>query len=73
MSELTPLYDVKKKSRIDVEHLGMKYATTDEPVKELNFHHLDGGYSYCTDDKGGVIHLKASAEVKYLGKMEENE
>lgn len=37
---------------IDEEHkkLTGKYM-------EVNFHHLDGAYSYCTDDEGNPVHL----------------
>jgi hypothetical protein len=30
---------------------------------ELNFAHIDGMYSYCTDDDGKVVHLAAWTEV----------
>lgn len=31
---------------------------------ELYFHHIDGMYSYCTDDKGNVTHLPASINIE---------
>jgi len=31
---------------------------------ELNFHHLDGMYSVCTDDDGNVYHIGATEEVE---------
>ena len=31
---------------------------------KLLFHHIDGMYSYCTNDKGTVIHLAAWTEVE---------
>ena len=32
--------------------------------RELNFKHIDGMYSYCTDDDGNVVHLSAWTEVQ---------
>ena len=46
------LYEVPRHSRIVLSN-GV----------ELNFKHLDGMYSYCTDDEGNVVHISASAEV----------
>lgn len=40
------------------------------PVKEaqlINFHHIDGMYSYCTDMSGNVVHLKAWTDVEPIG------
>ena len=31
---------------------------------ELKFHHIDGMYSFCTDDDGNVYHIGASEEVE---------
>jgi hypothetical protein len=31
---------------------------------ELNFDHIDGMYSYCTDDDGKVVHLAAWTDVE---------
>jgi hypothetical protein len=47
------LYEVPRNSRI-----------VTEGGKELNFSHVDGMYSYCTDDDGNVVHLAAWAEVE---------
>lgn len=33
---------------------------------EFNFSHVDGMYSYCTDDEGNVVHLKATTEVEVV-------
>jgi hypothetical protein len=51
------LYDVPRNTRIVVE-LG-----TGE-VLRLNFNHVDGMYSHCTDDEGNVVHLAAWTEVE---------
>lgn len=48
------LYDVKRGSFIKVEDL------------ILHFHHLDGQYSFCTTERGDVVHIKASAEVEVI-------
>lgn len=37
---------------------GSKYITVD---------HLDGMYSYCETEKGGVVHLSISAPLKVKG------
>lgn len=34
---------------------------------ELFFHHVDGMYSYCTDDEGNVHHPAAWSEVEIIG------
>ncbi len=49
------LYDVPRNSRIRLSN-GV----------ELNFHHVDGMYSLCTDDDGNVIHLAAWTEVEIV-------
>jgi hypothetical protein len=52
------LYEVPKNSRILVEG--------DDANEELNFHHIDGMYSYCTRDDGTVVHLAAWTEVEIV-------
>jgi hypothetical protein len=47
------LYEVPRNSRIILNE-----------GEELNFHHIDGIFSYCTDDNGNIIHLSASTDVK---------
>jgi hypothetical protein len=54
------LYDVPKNSTIVLKD-GL----------ELNFHHLDGMYSVCTDDEGNVYHIGASEEVEVKLKGEQ--
>lgn len=49
------LYDVPRYSRIRLPD-GL----------ELNFDHIDGMYSYCTDDKGNLFHISAFAEVEIV-------
>ena len=46
------LYDVPRNSRIVLEN-----------GTELNFDHVDGMYSLCTDDNGNILHIAAWAEV----------
>ena len=53
------LFEVPKYSRIKVG--GM----------ELDFHHIDGMYSYCTDKDGKVRHIAAWADVEVLGPYED--
>lgn len=49
------LYEVPRNTRI----------STADGV-ELNFHHVDGMYSYCTDDHGNIVHLPAWTEVDII-------
>ena len=49
------LYDVPRNSRISMPD-GV----------ELNFHHIDGMYSLCTDDDGNVMHLAAWSDVEVV-------
>jgi len=51
------LYDVPKNTRI-------KVPFEDGSEWRLNFSHVDGMYSYCTDDEGNVVHLAAWTEVE---------
>lgn len=50
------LYDVPRNTRIKVKDL------------ELNFHHIDGMYSYCETDDKEVVHLAAWTEVEIVEK-----
>jgi len=49
------LYEVPRNSKILADPYGV-----------IDFHHIDGAYSYCTDRYGNVIHLSASMEVDVL-------
>lgn len=59
------LYNVPNNSRIRI--LGDVKIPPCAPElsigDELNFKHIDGMYSYCTNDKDEVVHLAAWAEV----------
>ena len=48
------LYEVPKYSRIKVGDT------------ELDFHHIDGMYSYCTDSEGRAHHIAAWADVEIV-------
>ena len=69
MNKLIELRYLNKNTRIGVEHLGVRYKSNGETVKELNFHHLDGMYSFCTDDDNNIINLRFDTEVLPLGKI----
>lgn len=47
------LYDVPRNTRV------VLYDGT-----VINFHHIDGMYSYCTTDSGDVVHLAAWTDVE---------
>ena len=49
------LYEVPRNSRIGLSD-----------GSELNFSHVDGMYSFCTDDDGNVVHLAAWSDVQLL-------
>lgn len=36
--------------------------------QEVDFHHIDGMYSCCTDEEGNVVHLAAWTEVEVVDK-----
>ena len=52
------LYDVPRNSRVVIVEGDVKYY--------LNFHHVDGMYSYCVDDDGNVVHPAAWTEVELV-------
>ncbi len=55
------LYDIPRESKIICE--------TSDGSAYIMFHHLDGIYSYCTTEKGGVVHLSVHQPLK---KIEDN-
>lgn len=57
--ETIKLYDIPRNSRIDCE--------LDDGSTYLTFDHLDGMYSYCTTEKGGVMHLRGGAPLEKIG------
>ena len=50
------LYDLKKGDKI--------FEETSDGGKEITFDHLDGAFSYCLTDKGGVVHLSACTPLE---------
>jgi len=60
-----PLYNLKRNQRVKIEGLRIGGKL----VEELNFHHIDGMYSYCTDDNDNVFHLRADTLVTVIGKL----
>jgi hypothetical protein len=66
------LYDVPRNSKVRVidpdstNRSGPPAARGFEVGEVLNFHGLDGMYSFCTDKDGNVVHLKAWAEVEVV-------
>ena len=62
------LYEVPRNSRVKVKHTiavpPLAPDITEEEV--INFHHVDGMYSYCTKDDGTVCHLAAFTEVEIV-------
>lgn len=53
------LYDVPNNTKVRLNDDEGNYL-------DLLFHHLDGMYSYCTDDNGNVVHLAAWTEVEIV-------
>lgn len=54
------LWDIPRESKIVAD--GISDGST-----YIMFHHIDGMYSYCTTEKGGVIHLSAATPLKQVG------
>jgi len=40
------------------------YAEFSDGSKYCKFYHLDGMYSYCVTEKGGVVHLHTATEIE---------
>lgn len=55
------LYNVPRNTRI---------RTLTEEKLELDFHHIDGAYSYCKDEEGNVWHIAAWTEVEIVESKE---
>lgn len=55
------LFEVPRNTRVQL---------TGTPELVVTFHHLDGMYSYCTDDDGHVWHLAAYTEVEIVDEPE---
>lgn len=49
------LYDIPRDSKI--------YNSVDDGSSYFIFKHLDGMYSYCESEKGGICHLGANQEL----------
>lgn len=60
------LYDVPRESRIFVTGLTVNNILHEE----INFHNIDGAFSFCTLDDGTIVHLPATTEVYIINKKE---
>lgn len=58
------LYEVPRGSKITCEKPDGPPGTNYSGPLEVTFHKLDGAYSYCTTDKGEVVHLHAWEDVE---------
>ena len=54
------LYDIPEDSKIFLS----KEQTCSNGSTYIIFRHIDGMYSYCDTEKGGVIHISAGAPMK---------
>jgi hypothetical protein len=59
--KLVKLYEVPRYSRIKIGN------------QELNFHHIDGMYSYCVNDHGKLFSIEANTEVEFICSMKEHD
>lgn len=53
------LADIPKKSRI--------FCNCSDGSEYIIFDHLDGIYSYCETEKGGIVHISRRAPLKKVG------
>lgn len=67
---MIPLYEIPNETNIDVRHLNLSYASTDESIERLKFRHLDGSIGICTDKYGNIIHLPANTGVKVVSALD---
>jgi hypothetical protein len=65
------LYDVPRNTRIRLIEDARVPVDSANAGKdnELNFSHIDGMYSYCTDDNGDPVHIAAWTEVEIVVPM----
>lgn len=54
------LYDIPEDSKIILS----KEQTCSDGSSYIIFRHIDGMYSYCETEKGGIIHISAGAPMK---------
>ena len=54
------LYEIPRDSKI--------LCKCSDGSKSIIFHRLDGMYSFCTTEKGNVVHLDASTNLVSVGK-----
>ena len=63
------LYDVPRNTQVIVVDDAIKVPVAAKDIAKediINFHHIDGMYSYCTDSEGQVCHLAAWTEVEIV-------
>ena len=60
MSKTIRLYELPKGAKIILT----KDQEASDGSRYIEFDHIDGMYSYCKTEKGGVIHLSASTPLK---------
>lgn len=62
------LYEVPRNTRIKLLETPKTppAAPELEQDQELNFHHIDGMYSYCTTDCGKIVHVAAWTLVEVI-------